>query len=47
MRLMLALICARDMNDPTRAKSLLAMSENRLRTDDERELWKTLKAELG
>lgn len=47
VRLMLALICARDMNDPTRAKSLLAMSENRLRTDDERELWKTLKAELG
>jgi membrane associated rhomboid family serine protease len=47
VRLMLAMICARDLNDPTRAKSLLAMSENRLRTEDERELWKSLRAELG
>jgi membrane associated rhomboid family serine protease len=47
VRLMLALVCARDLNDPTRAKSLLAMSENRLRSEDERELWKSLKAELG
>jgi hypothetical protein len=44
---MLALIHARDLNDPTRAKELLARCEARLRTEDERHLWETLKAELG
>lgn len=47
VRLMLALIHARDLNDPTRAKELLARCEARLRTDDERHLWETLRAELG
>lgn len=47
VRLMLALICARDLNDPTRAKELLKRCEGRLRTDDERQLWQTLTAELG
>lgn len=47
VRLMLALIHARDLNDPTRAKELLARCEGRLRTDDERHLWETLRAELG
>lgn len=47
VRLMLALIYARDLNDPTRAKELLAACENRLRTDDERKLCETLRQELG
>jgi hypothetical protein len=47
VRLMLALIHARELNDPTRAKEQLARCEGRLRTDDERHLWETLKSELG
>ncbi len=47
VRLMLALIHARDLNDPARAKQLLKRCEGRLRTDDERHLWETLSSELG
>lgn len=47
VRLMLALIAARDLNDPVRAKQLLARCEGRLRSEDERRLWETLRDELG
>ena len=47
VRLMAALLAARYLNDPVRAKSLLAECEGRLRRDDEVALWGSLRAELG
>lgn len=47
VRLMGALLAGRYLNDPVRAKALLAECEGKLRRDDEIALWRTLRDELG
>lgn len=46
VRLMLAVVCARYLNDPVRAKTLLAEIDGRLNSDDEQALADTLSEEL-
>lgn len=47
VKLMLAVTCARYLNDPVRAKTLLGEITDRLRTEEERDLARTLTQELG
>ncbi len=47
VRVMLALLCARHLNDPVRAKSLIAEAKAGRLTSDQRELAEQLLSELG